>query len=134
MAKKGLTVSGGEYFSQNKHPWEGISSILFPAANLCCIGTSWPLPGEETCGKEKVGLLEATTTKPAFLSHWRNSGEKMPKSTVVGFMPLAFLLFHCAESKSTVFSNFFLNSILILLCYCISFLLSDNADLILRVA
>lgn len=71
--EKGLTGNRGQYFSQNKHPWEGISSNLFPAANLCCIGTSWPLPreepGEGTRGKKEVGLVpEAATTKMSFLS------------------------------------------------------------------
>lgn len=113
MVENGLTGIGGKYVSTNKHPWEGISSSLFP--NLDCTGASWLFPGEESMdrarGKEEAGLLEATTLMLAFLSSNLTSplitetlGKNVKEQT--GFMPPAFLLFHYAESHLLFPVNF----------------------------
>lgn len=69
--ENGLTGSGRKYFTKSKHARERVSSTLFIAAKLGCIGGSCPVSGEEpegeTQGKEEVGLLQVIARKLPFL-------------------------------------------------------------------
>ena len=108
--ENGLTGSGRKYFTKSKHARERDSSTLFTAAKLGCIGGSCPVPGEEpgeeTQGKEEVGLLQVIARKLPFL--FSNLipvliGEtvgKMARNRAVGSMPqlsscFIMLQIHC---------------------------------------